>query len=197
MALTDAVLQPPYAIKSAIKIVLFFVLPMIFAKELNLLSLFKFRKKSFKISLILGISLFVIILGAYFIAGSLFDLSAITTVLGKSMGVNSGNFIFVAIYIALINSLLEEFFFRGFIFLKLPGKYSGIFSAVLFSLYHVAMMIGWFDILLFALVLIALFVAGVIFNAIDRKFNSIYPSYFIHMFANLAINTIGLILFSK
>ena len=197
MALTDAVWQPVYAVKSAIKIVLFLVLPLVFAKKLNLLSVFSFDKKALKISLLLGVSLLVLILGAYFLLGSFFDLSAITSVLGESMGVNAGNFGFVAIYIALVNSLLEEFFFRGFSYLKLNIKHSGLFSALLFSLYHVAMMIGWFDIFLFLLVLIALFVAGIIFNAIDKKFNSIYPSYFIHMFANIAINTIGIILFSK
>jgi len=197
MALTDALWQPPYAVKSAIKILLFFVLPITLAKELKLLDVFSFNKKALKISLLMGVGLFAVILGAYFLLGSLFDLSAITTVLGDSMGVNAGNFGFVAIYIALVNSLLEEFFFRGFLFLKLDSKYAGLFSAFLFSVYHVAIMIGWFDILLFALVLVALFVAGIIFNAIDKKFNSIYPSYFIHMFANLAINTIGFILFSK
>ena len=197
MALTDAVFTPPYAVKSAIKIVLFFILPVVFAKELKLLSLFSFNKKSIGISIILGISLFAFILGAYFLLGSFFDLSAITAALNDSMGVNSGNFGFVAIYIALINTLLEEFFFRGFLFLKLKEKHAGIFSALLFSLYHVAIMVGWFDIFLFALVLVALFIAGLIFNSIDKKFASIYPSYFIHMFANLAINTIGFILFSK
>lgn len=196
MAVTDAYIQPPYAVKSAIKVVLFLVFPLIFAKKLNLLSLFSFDKKAIKISLLLGFSLLVFILGAYFLIGSLFDLSAITSVLGETMGVNAGNFGFVAIYIALINSLLEEFFFRGFCFLKISSRYSGVISALLFSLYHVAMMIGWFDIFLFLLIILALFIAGIIFNAIDKKFNSIYPSYFIHMFANIAINTIGFILFS-
>ena len=32
------------------------------------------------------------------------------------MGVNAGNFVFVALYISIVNSLLEEFFFRGFAF---------------------------------------------------------------------------------
>lgn len=197
MAFTDAVWQPDYAVKSAVKIVMFFILPLVFGRKLKPMSVFSFKKKALKTSLVLGFSLFFLILCAYFLLGSFFNLSEITSVLEKSMGVTSRNFGFVAIYIALINSLLEEFFFRGFVFLKLKKKYSGIYSALLFSLYHVAMMIGWFDISLFSLVLIALFVAGLIFNKMDKKFNSIYPSYFVHMFANLAINTIGFILFAK
>ena len=73
--------------------------------------------------------------------------------LSENIGVKSSNFIFVAIYISFANSLLEEFFFRGFAFLKLKEvssrKFAYIFSALAFSIYHLAMMIGWFDIVLF------------------------------------------------
>lgn len=59
------------------------------------------------------------------------------------------------------------------------------------------MMIGWFDITVFVLTLSALFIGGLIFNYLNEKFESIYISWLIHMFANFAINTIGFILFNK
>ena len=40
-----------------------------------------------------------------------------------------------------------------------------------------------------------LIVGGLIFNALNDKFGNIYPSWFVHMAANFAINTIGFILF--
>ena len=93
----------------------------------------------------------------------------------------------------------KEFFFRGFAFLRLKGSapriFAYIFSAAAFSLYHVAMMIGWFSPILFALVMLGLFVGGLIFNALNDKFGNIYPSWLTHMAANFAINTIGFILF--
>ena len=205
MAYIDAIWQPVYAIKSFAKLILFLFIPLLFAlkhKQLNLTSFLVLNKRVLKISFLFGICLFTLILGAYFAIGFLFDLSKITATLGESMGITAETFGFVAIYIALVNSFLEELFFRGFGYLKLcengfSKRQAGLFSALAFAFYHVAMMIGWFDLSLFLLVLAALFVAGILFNAIDEKFCSIYPSYFIHMCANLAINTIGFILFAN
>ncbi|MEG2191896.1 MAG: CPBP family intramembrane glutamate endopeptidase, partial [Oscillospiraceae bacterium] len=64
-----------------------------------------------------------------------------------------------------------------------------------FALYHVAMMIGWFRIELIFLAVVALAVGGVIFDFFNEKGENIYISWLIHMFANFAINTVGLILF--
>lgn len=57
------------------------------------------------------------------------------------------------------------------------------------------MMITWFDIILLLLLICSLFVGGLIFDFLDDKSETIYNSWFVHMFANFAINTIGLILF--
>ena len=203
MALIDAVVQPQYMIKSLIKIFLFLICPIIFSlynKKLDLKSLFKVNKQGFTVAIISGFSIFVVILGAYFTIGNFFDLSNITSLLTENTGVNKDNFLWVAIYISFINSLLEEFFFRGFSFLTLKKystrKFAYIFSSLAFALYHVAMMIGWFDIVLFTLALSALFVGGLIFNYFNEKYENIYISWLIHMFANFAINGIAFILFS-
>ena len=63
--------------------------------------------------------IFTIIFGAYLGIGKFFDFSNVVSSLSKNAGVTINNFIFVAVYISFINSLLEEFFFRGFAFLKL------------------------------------------------------------------------------
>ena len=46
-----------------------------------------------------------------------------------------------------------------------------------------------------ALLMFGLIVGGLIFNALNDKLGNIYPSWFVHMAANFAINSIGLILF--
>ena len=98
-----------------------------------------------------------------------------------------------------MNSLLEEFFFRGFIFLSLKkiieSRSAHIISAFLFSVYHIAIMSGWFSLPIFILAMAGLFAGGIIFNLLNSKFNNIYISWLVHMFANFAINTIGLSLF--
>lgn len=204
MSFIDAVIRPEYLIKSFIKIILFSIMPILYSrynKELNLSSLFKVKsKKEIIIALLSGVAIFTVILGAYFIIGNFFNFSNVVSSLSENVGINNNNFIFVAIYISFINSLLEEFFFRGFAFLKLKEvstrKFANIFSSLAFAFYHVAMMIGWFDISLFILTILGLFVGGLIFNYFNEKYKNIYVTWLIHMFANFAINYIGFMLFN-
>ena len=67
--------------------------------------------------------------------------------------------------------------------------------ALSFALYHTAMMLGWFPPLLFLLALAGLTAGGVLFNLLDARAGTIFPSWAVHIFANLAINTVGFILF--
>lgn len=202
MAFVDAVLTPTYLMKSIAKLFIFLALPIgyaFFDRKISLQSLFKFNKKNFLFSLFLGLIVYTFILGAYFILSPYFDFSNITETLENTIGVNKDNFIFVALYISLINSLLEELFFRGFAFLTLKKaasrKFSYLFSAAAFSLYHIAIMTSWFSPLLFVLLIGSLFLAGLLFNWLNEKNDNIYSSWLVHMFANFAINTIGFILF--
>lgn len=202
MAIVDGVIQPGYAVKSAVKIVLFLALPLIYShfdKSLNIKSLFKIDKRSLVKSICLGIPVYAIIVVGYLLLKDVFDFSAITGALTDGVGVNRDNFVFVSLYISFINSLLEEFFFRGFAFLSLKKlvsrKFAYILSASAFALYHIAMMIGWFSPLLFILVMLGLFAGGVIFNYLNEKSENIYTSWLVHAFANFGINTVGFILF--
>ena len=202
MAFVDGVFKANYFIKSSIKLMLFLVFPLVygaFDKTLALKRLFKPEKKGLLFALALAIGVYVVILGAYLLLKDVFDFSKITGALTENIGVTGKNFIFVSVYISFINSLLEEFFFRGFAFLTLnkvaSKKFAYIFSAGAFALYHVAMMTGWFDIAVFLIVMAGLFAGGMIFNYLNEKSGTIYPSWLVHMFANFAINTVGFILF--
>lgn len=203
MSVVDAVIQPGYFIKSLIKIALFLLCPLIYSiydKSCNLKKLFIPDKKGILTALLLGFGVYAVVVGAYFAFRGIFDFSALTSSLTSTTGVNKDNFIFVALYISFANSLLEEFFFRGFAFLTLKGVSSRplayVVSSVLFAVYHIAMMIGWFAWPVVLLSMIGLFAGGVIFNFVNEKYNNIYISWLVHMFANFATNTIGFILFS-
>lgn len=204
MCIVDGIIVPPYFVKSAIKIFMFLMIPMlyfVFYKEKSeyLKNLFIPKKKDFLWALGLGAGVFIVILGAYFWLKPLIDLSTIEEALVSGTGVTADNFIVVAIYISFVNSLLEEFFFRGYAFLILKKekskKFAYIFSSLMFALYHVGMTNGWFSILIYLLAMLGLFLGGCIFNFLNDKCENIYPSWLVHMCANFAINTIGLILF--
>lgn len=199
MALVDGVIQPGYAVKSFIKICVFAVVPFLLTHFYSLTpirEIFRVRKKGFVAALGLGIGIYALILGGWLVIRRWVDFSGIAGNLTASAGVTAENFLYVSLYISFVNSLLEEFFFRGFCFsnLKENRRLAYFFSALAFTLYHVAMMIGWFSIWLYALVLIGLFIGGLIFNFLNEYNDCIYVSWLTHMCANFAINTIGFIL---
>lgn len=201
MSLIDGVLRPGYAVKSAIKLVLFLLLPLLVSRldrQLLFTQLFRPKKRGLLIALGLGVGIYGVILGAYFLIGPYFDFSGIAASLTANAGVTADNFLYVSLYISFVNSLLEEFFFRGFLFTNLKRHasplFAHLFSAGIFALYHVAMMTGWFSPVLFVLVMAGLTVGGMIFNRLNEKLDTIYASWLTHMFANFAINTIGFIL---
>ncbi len=201
MAIVDGVIRPGYAVKSLIKIGMFLLIPVLVGRmdrQMDLRALFRFQKKGFFTALMLGIGIYALIVGGYFLFSLIIDFSPIVGALSENAGVGKGNFALVALYISFVNSLLEEFFFRGFVFLNLKklgsrGCAYGI-SALAFAAYHVSMMIGWFPFWVFGLVMLGLVIGGVIFNFLDEKQGTIYSSWLTHMFANFAINTIGFLL---
>jgi len=200
MSLIDGVIRPGYAVKSAVKIALFLGIPVLLSlkeKSLSALSLFRFPKKGLLSAFALGAGVYGVILGGYFLVQPFFDFSGIAGKLTQNAGVTRENFLYVSLYISFVNSLLEEFFFRGFLFtnLKTKGKgFANVFSAAVFAAYHVAMMAGWFSPVLFVLVMAGLTVGGMLFNGLNDRFGGICVSWLVHMCANFAINTIGFIL---
>lgn len=201
MALVDGVLRPGYLVKSMVKLAVFLLVPIgaqIFCSDFSLKSLFRFRKQGMILAISLGGGIYIFLVLGYFLISQFVDFSGIVSVLAQNAGVTKDNFLSISLYISFINSLLEEFFFRGFLFLQLKGlwnrKWAYMFSALAFSLYHCAMMIGWFSWWMFGLILLGLFAAGLLFDLLDDKQETIYTSWLPHMFANFAINTIGFIL---
>ncbi|MBQ3053707.1 MAG: CPBP family intramembrane metalloprotease [Clostridia bacterium] len=203
MSAVDAVIKPEYITKSLIKILLFLVVPAIYFlrenKAESLKKLFIVKKASFFKAVIIGVGIYAVIIGGYFLTKGFIDFSSVVTGLTENHGVNGNNFIYVSLYISLINSFLEEFFFRGvgFINLKEAGgrKFSHMFSAGMFALYHTGMLAIMFDLWVLPILFAGLFAGGLIFNFLDEKEESIYTSWAVHMFANFGVNTVGFILF--
>ena len=204
ITLIDAWIQPNYFIKIPIKVVFFLALPMLFFikhKEdfQDFKKLFIFKKSGILKAFILAIGVYAAILSGYFLTENTIDYSGVTSGLTEGMGITAENFIYVSLYISLMNSFLEEFFFRGYGFITLK-KYTSrrtayIFSSSVFALYHIGMLVSMFHFGALVLLLCGLIAGGCIFNYLNESSDTIYPSWFVHMFANFAINTVGFILF--
>ena len=193
-----------YVYTTLLKIALFLAVPLIFGKKkhTNVKGYFGTvkSKKMMALSFAVGAGVIIIILTGYFLLRQFFDDQMILGSL-KNEGITKSNFPAVFLNIIFVNAFFEEFFFRGFVFrggLKIGTKqYAYLFSAVLFALYHVTMIMNWFTLPIFFLCMAGLFVGGLIFNYVTDKCGSIFGSYIIHAAANLAINAIGLYIFMK
>lgn len=201
----DAVIKPNYLIKSIVKIIFYLVIPMtyfIINKDefASFKSMFYPNKKNFIKSILLGILIYILILLGYFLLKNIIDFTNVTTNLTDNMGITIDNLLYVTIYIAFLNSFLEEFFYRGYAFITLKKhtnrKFAYIFSASLFAFYHVGMLLESFHFPDIILIVLGLFFGGCLFNFLNEKSNNLYPSWIVHMFTNFAINTVGFILFT-
>lgn len=192
MAMVETVFLPGYVIKSAIKLVLFAGTVLFFGGR------GLFRREGLGFAAALGGGIFAFLLLAFSVFRPFINLQGIAAGLLEKENVSKSNFLWVALYISVVNSLLEELLFRGLAYIRLreyvPEWFANIFSAAAFSAYHVAILSGWFRWWIYGLCLLGLFVGGLIFNWLDRK-GSVLPSWIAHGAANLAINAIGLMMF--
>lgn len=195
----ERLLVPSYFIKSVIKLVVFFLPIFLYTKMFGIRSIrnqftnLKFSK--LKLIFIFAICVYLFIILLFFILKDYIDLDVIRSNLLAKENITATNFVYVSLYISFVNSFLEELFFRGFMFLSLAKSGSRRFaysiSSLAFSLYHVAIISAWFNIWIFILIIVGLMFVGYIFNYITEKLDSFLASWVVHIFANLAINTIG------
>ena len=200
MAWVEGGLRPVYPVKSALKIVVFLGgagLYALLTRDLGLFRVFR-RSQRIKLAILLAAGVPVLLLGGYLLLSPWLDLSAIPENLAAKEGITRETFPLAAAYITLCNSLLEEFFFRGFAFLTLRRlgykELSYSFSALAFALYHVSITSNWGSPVLILLMVAGLTAAGLFFSWLDRD-GSLFPSWLVHMGANLGTNAVGFILF--
>ena len=195
----ESFIAPSYLIKSSIKLVVFSLPIILYTKMFgfrsirNQFSNLKFSK--LKLIFIFAICVYFFIIILFFLLRDYIDLDVIRNNLLAKENITATNFVYVSLYISFVNSFLEELFFRGFMFLSLAKSGSRRFaysiSSLAFSLYHVAIISAWFNIWIFILIIVGLMLVGYIFNYITEKLDSFLASWIVHIFANLAINTIG------
>ncbi len=180
----------PYPIKVGLKICLMLA-PVLFI-DANFFRAPQWNR--FRIALSLGLISFVVIQLTYVVLQKVIDLQQISTLLLKQQGITAPAFIGVAIYITFGNSLLEEWFFRGFL-THLPLRRPWLFSSCLFALYHLTIFINWFSWWVALIALVGLFVGGLLFCWLNAGERSIWNSWAMHIGADISIVIIGLQMF--
>lgn len=194
-----------YLIKTGIKLLMFILIPGIYYiltrdKNIYISSNTRAREKgSLLLGFLFGILFLIILLAAYYILQAFIDFKPIIGELETKLKITPLNFIFVGIYITLCNSFIEEFFFRGFVFLGIYRAERSVsaylYSSLLFALYHIMIFKSWFTPPLFLLALLGLFLVGLFFSWMDTKSRSFLNSWIAHMLADAGIILIGLKMF--
>ncbi|KAB3530015.1 CPBP family intramembrane glutamic endopeptidase [Alkaliphilus serpentinus] len=201
----EQIMATSYIIKTLLKIILFTAIPYIYIRYIEKSSLKKHLKfkgmmlKQLKLGLLLGSIAFVVIIITYITTKDIIDFNGIIQELENKSKITPANFIAVGLYITFGNSFLEEFFFRGFVFLNLynlKNKWLAyIFSSTLFAIYHIGIFKTWFNIWLTGLALIGLIVTALVLNWLNTKSQSFLNSWIVHILADSAIILIGMRLF--
>lgn len=203
--LCEQILQTTYLVKTGAKVGLFLIIPLLYIKFIIRKPIFEFLNlkavdlKNLRLGFLFGLLSLGIVIAAYIILKDYINTDVIIGDLQTRLKITPEIFIFIAIYITFGNSLLEEFYFRGFIFLNLYKtkykKFAYLFSALLFSVYHVAIFAVWFNIWLILLAMLGLFIVGLIFNWLNTKSNNYLNSWVLHILADIGVMIIGFYLF--
>lgn len=194
-----------YFITTPLKIALFLVMVIGYRRWIAVTgrrrtgALLHLRGVSILKGLIIGLGSAGVIIATYLLLRQGLDLDGIAKDLIEKSKVTPMNFIFIGLYITLGNSLLEEYFFRGFVYFSLHDlgfkRTALVFSATLFAAYHLAIFSTWFSLGYMALALVGLELIGLVYAWINFKSRSIVNSWIAHALADSAIIAIGLKMF--
>ncbi|RKZ09482.1 hypothetical protein DRQ25_06210 [Candidatus Fermentibacteria bacterium] len=145
--------------------------------------------------LIGGVFLAAIYLFFMIFSRQLIDTSAMTTALNR-WNLDSGN-LFVFLFMMIVgNSILEEIYWRGYIFSRLrkvtgPGN-TVILTALFYTSYHLITTVTLFSLVQGLLLSSAIFLVGVFWAYLRIKYESIIPAVISHLLADLGLMLIYL-----
>ena len=206
--LASRVLLLPYPLKSAIKAIVFIVLPLgywLVAKPEPLTDTLRRmlprRTQLPQLAVIglVGAVLIVLVTVLLEPIAGLLGLDSLLDWIRADNTITRPQMLRRIFYIPTINNFAEEFLFRFFLLGTLIGigyqKLALFASAAIFSIYHIGIFETWFDPLQMAGVLLLLFAFGLALNFKARRDNHLAGVLLIHGLINIASMTITLQLY--
>lgn len=155
------------------------------------------RKGGFGLAVASGLLISLAILAVYGLTRKLGWLDpALVVERSKQTGLNQpGLYLLGAVYWITLNSLMEEYVWRWFVFRqceRLAGGLGGVLlSALAFTLHHVLALSGQFSWGLTLLGSLGVFTGGAIWSALYLRCRSIWPCYVSHAIVDTPIFLIG------
>lgn len=154
------------------------------------------RHGGFAIAAILGLVISGIIFAAYFVIGTgLIDPEHVRE-MARQNGIGTpARYLGMVAFWILVNSVLEEYAYRWFIFRKCEtlagGPAAVVLSAIIFTIHHVIAMKVQFDWTVTLLGSAGVFIGGGVWSWLYLKYRSIWPCYLSHAIVDVAVFAVG------
>jgi hypothetical protein len=149
----------------------------------------------------LGIGMSLVMFASWWLLGDRLDASEIKGYVEPFGLLNPWMYFALFCYWVLINSVMEEYLFRWFIFEKfetfVDGKIAVILSGLVFTVHHFIGVVVMFPLPLAILASFGVFCGGAIWSWLYLRYRSIWPCYLSHAIVDVTMFGIGAyILFS-
>lgn len=155
-------------------------------------------RRGLKRSMVLGVAAVAIFWGTYYaLADRLLDKAVITQKISEQFHVTAENVLWVAPLTIFVNSLLEEFFYRGFAFGQLVRRNVRIgylLPAAAFTVQHLAFTYHWAGWAAIVMGIVALSVFALVLQKIYAVTDTLVAPWVIHMFGDVAMMGIAVTL---
>lgn len=161
------------------------------------------RKGGLGVGLLLGLAIFAVIWIVYLALGS----SLIDPEQVRAMAAANGidkvvPYVGLVLALSFINSLLEEYVWRWFVYTKcdrvLPhiggnirGWIAVILSGLLFTIHHIIALTAQMELGPALLASTGVFIGGVAWSWCYRRYGSVWPGYLSHILADLGVFSVG------
>lgn len=166
-------------------------------------SLSPMKHGGLSIGILLGVMIAVAIVAGYWLVGRrVIDVDALRAEAADNALNVPARYIGLALMLTLVNSLLEEYVWRWFVYRQcerlMPPGVAIISSAFLFTLHHIVALRAQMDWAPTLLACGGIFVGGCAWSWLYRRYRSIWPGYASHILADAAVFGIGwLLIFGK
>ncbi len=153
------------------------------------------NRKGMAIAAATGTVIFLAIAAGYLLFGHWIDTTLVSTK-ATEVGLTSPMiYILGAVYWCTVNSLLEEYVWRWFVFTRcealMPKPLAVAASGLFFTIHHIIALTAYFDWRITVLGSIGVFIGGTTWSWIYLKYRNIYAAYLSHVFADVIIFIIG------
>lgn len=153
------------------------------------------RRGGFATAAGLGIAMSLAILAAHALLRDRLDPSLVRSVVSEAGLGTPARFAGFAAYLCLVNSLLEEYAFRWFIFTRcarlMTERLAVLAAGLAFTAHHVIVLRAVFDWPVTGLASVGVLAGGLAWSWCYARFRSIWPGYLSHLLVDITVLTLG------